>query len=290
MAFTVFVPEIWTARLLRHLDASLVHAQPSLTNRNFEGEISKYGDTVHIQKVGNPTIKAYVTNTDMAAPERPDGTDDTLTIDEQAYFNVAIDDVNAVQAKPAVFDAWCQRAGRKMAEEVDSAVAAVKVAGAGIDIGTAADPTTIGNSGSEDYTFYELCVEARRLLDNNDAPTDGRWIVIPPDVEATVLLDPQFIVAGADAQRTGLIGRVAGFDVLKTTAVPTIEGTGGANDSWGVLFGAGNYATTHANQLIKLEAYRIEKQFGDALKGLNVWGTDVLEPETLGCVLVDKGA
>lgn len=290
MAFSVFVPEIWTARLLRHLDASLVHAQPSLTNRNYEGEISKFGDTVHIQKVSNPTVKQYAVNTDMDSPERPDGVDDTLTIDEQRYFNVAIDDVNAVQAKPAAFDAFCQRAGRKMAEAVDTAVAAVKVAGAGIDIGTAGAPVTIGNSGAEDSTFYELCVEARRLLDNNEAPTDSRWIVIPPDVEATVLLDPQFIIAGADAQRTGMIGRVAGFDVLKTTAVPTITGTGGANDSWGVLFGAGNYATTHANQLIKLEAYRIEKQFGDALKGLNVWGTDVLEPETLGCVLVDKGA
>jgi hypothetical protein len=48
-----------------------------------------------------------------------------------------------------------------------------------------------------------------------------------------------------------------------------------------VLAGAGNYSTTFASQLSKLEAYRIEKQFGDGLKGLELYGAKIVEPETL---------
>jgi N4-gp56 family major capsid protein len=294
MAIDAFIPEIWSARLLRHLDKRLVYAQPTVVNRDYEGEISGGGDVVHIQKVADVTVKSYSKNTDMAVPDRADGSTVPLTIDESWYWNIAIDDVNKVQANVAVLDRFAERAGFAMASKIDSAVAAVMVANAGIDLGTSGAPKTVQATGG-DYTLYTLAVELRRLLDNNNAPNDGRWIVIPPDLEKAALLDPLFVSAasetGAGTQRTGSIGTIAGFDVLKTTAVPTITKTGGATyDSWGVLFGAGNYGTTHANQVVETEAYRIERQFGDAVKGLNVWGTDVVEADTVGCAVVSKGA
>lgn len=293
MAIDIFKHEIWSARLLRHLDANLVYAQPTCVNKDYEGEITQAGDTVHINKVTAPTIKAYTPNTDMDAPQRPDGTTVSLTIDDEWYWNIAIDDVDKVQVNVALLDAYAERAGQAMAVKVDTAVAATQLAGAGITsgLGTSAAPIKVGNAGGDAYTVYEMAVELRRRLNNANAPMQGRWFVIPPDLEASVLLDPNFVPAGDDIQRTGQIGRIAGFDVLMTTAVPTVTKTGGATyDSWGVIFGAGNYATTHANQLAELEAYRIERQFGDGLKGLNVWGTDVIEPATLGRILVDKQA
>lgn len=291
MAITIFKPQIWSARLLRHLDKNLVYGSPAIANTDYEGEITQAGDTVNIQKIGMPTIKAYTPNTDMDAPERPDGTTKTLTIDEEWYFNIAIDDVDAAQVNVNLLDGFTERAGVAMAQKIDAAIAAVQLAGAGISMGTSAAPIKVGNAGGDAYTVYELIVEVRRRLDNNNAPADGRWIVIPPDLEATILLDPAFIPAGTSETRTGVIGTIAGFTVYKTTAVPTVTKTGGATyDSWGVLWGAGNYATAHANQIAEIEPYRIEKQFGDAIKGLNVWGTDIIEPETLGKTIVDKQA
>ncbi|MCK9250355.1 MAG: hypothetical protein M0P31_15450 [Solirubrobacteraceae bacterium] len=294
MSIADFVPEFWAARFRRHLDARLVYAQPTIINRDYQGEIAGMGDTVHVQKVGTPTVKTYIKNTDIAAPERPDGGTVPLTIDTMRYFNVAIDDVDRVQTQPGLFDEWTRRAGRAMGVVIDESVATVMIAGAGIsggDLGTSAAPITVGNGVGDDFTLYELAVEFRRRLDNNDAPDEDRWFVVPPDLEATARLDPQFIAAGSEEMRTGIIGRVAGFDVLKTTAVPTVTKTGGATyDSHAVLFGAGNHATTHADQIVQIKAYEIEKQFGDGVKGLNVWGTDVIESETLGCALVDKGA
>ena len=134
MAITNFIPEIWSARLLRHLDSLLVYAQPTVVNKDYEGEISQAGDTVHIQKVGDVTVKEYDRNTDIDSPERPDGTTVALTIDEQWYWNIAIDDVDAVQVNVPLLDRFAERAARAMAVQVDSAVASVILAGAGIEV------------------------------------------------------------------------------------------------------------------------------------------------------------
>lgn len=293
MSIANFVPEFWSARLQRHLDAARVYSQPTVLNRDYEGEIRQMGDTVNIQRVATPTIKTYTKGTPIAGPESLSGDTTALEVDTARYFNFAVTDVDAAQANVTLLDKFAVRAGVAMAETIDASVAATMIAGAGIkggNLGTSAAPIDVGNESGDDYTFYELAVELRRRLDNAKAPAAGRWIGINPDVEATVLLDPQFIASGDEAQRTGLIGRIAGFDILKTTATPTITKTGSATyDSWGVIFGAGNYATTHASQIANTEAYRPESDFSDAIKGLNLWG-DVIEPETLGYACVSKGA
>lgn len=293
MAIGDFIPEFWSTRLQRHLDRARVYTQPTVINSDYEGEIKEHGDTVHIQKVGTVTIKPYTKGTPIDGPENPNGTTVPLVIDQGTYFNFGVHDVDKAQVNIPLLERLTERAGVAQAEDLDSKVAATLVAGAGIKggtLGTAAAPITVGNAAGDDYTFYELCVEARRLLDNNKAPAAARWMVINPDIESTRLLDTAMIAAGSDAQRTGLIGHCVGFDILKTTGVPTVTGTGGANNSWAVIFGAGNYATTHASQITSMEAFRPESHFEDAIKGLNIWGTDVIEPETLGVALVDKGA
>lgn len=284
MSIALFVPEFWSTRLLRHLDAALVYAQPSVTNRNWEGEIANAGDTVNIQKVGDPTIVPYVKGTPMT-PERPDGTTDELVIDRDRGFYLQMDDLDAVQVNVPLFDEFARRAGIGMAKEVDGDISARMVAGAGIHVGEDESPVGIG-SGETYTSFYAFAVECRRKLDNNEAPEEGRWMVINPDLEAEVLLDSNFIPAGAAEQRTGIIGRIAGFDILKTTRTPSSEGGGSPN--WKVVFGAGNYATTIANQLIKTEAERLQGLFEDAVKGRSVWGGKVIEPETLGVAHVDR--
>jgi hypothetical protein len=40
-------------------------------------------------------------------------------------------------------------------------------------------------------------------------------------------------------------------------------------------------ATTYAEQINKVEAFRPEKRFADALKGLHLYGAKVVRPEAL---------
>lgn len=74
MAFSNFIPEIWSARLLEHMDK--VHVYANLMNRDYEGDIKAYGDTVHINLLGDITISNYTGSAwallrSWTAPSRP---------------------------------------------------------------------------------------------------------------------------------------------------------------------------------------------------------------------------
>lgn len=290
MAIDNFIPEVWAARLQRHLDATLVYAQPKVCNREWEGEIKEAGDTVHINKIGDPTIKDYEPGEDMDAPEEPDGTTQALVVDQTKYFNVMVDDVNKAQANVNLLDQFGKRAGRGMAGTVDKHVATKMVAAATVNkVGTDAAPVEIKADGSGDLTPYEFAVELRRQIENSDVEITDLWIAINPDIEAEILLDDRYIESDVTIVRTGSIGKLAGFEVLRTTATPDSPGSGGAPvPNWKVLAGAGNYSTTFAGQIVEQEAFRPERRFGDAVKGLEVYGVKVLEPETLAVGHVAK--
>lgn len=287
MSISVFKPELWSAVLKRHLDRKLIYAQPTVCNRNWEGDIQGMGDSVKIQKVGDPTIRDYEQNTDMNAPERPEGTQSVLNIDQFRYFNIAIDDVDAAQVNVDLLNAFAERAAVKMAQNIDAYVSALIVSEATTNtLGTETAPVEVADEGGE-YTPYELTVEARRLLAEQNAPIDNGslWMVIGPTLESQIYKDPNYIAKGSEigAQfvRNGSIGGLNGFEVIRTTGTPTAKGTEEKHENVKVIFGCGNYATTFANQLTKIEAYRIQNQFGDAIKGLEVFGAKVIEPETL---------
>jgi N4-gp56 family major capsid protein len=293
VAIDNFIPEFWSAVLLRHLDRTLVYGQPEVCNREWEGEISEAGDTVHIQKVGNPEIKDYERGVDIDAPEEPDGTTNALVVDQEKYFNVSIDDVNKAQANVSLLDRFGERAGIGMAQTIDAFVGAKMVAGATVNhLGTDAIPIVVKADGSGDITPYELATEIEKLLDEAEAPAMNRWIAVNPQLVKEIRNDPNFIRAseiGAEFVRNGNIGEISGLELLKTTGVPTSPGSGGSPvANFKILAGAGNYATTFAAQVVENEAYRPERRFSDAVKGLNVYGAKVLEPETLAVAHVAK--
>jgi N4-gp56 family major capsid protein len=293
VAIDNFIPEFWAARLQRHLDGALIYAQPQVCNREWEGEIAQAGDTVHIQKIGNPEIKDYDPGIDMDAPEEPDGSTLALTVDQFRYFNVMIDDVNKAQVNVNLLDGFAQRAGVGMAQTMDAFVAGKMVAAATVNhLGTDAVPIIVKADGSGDFTPYELAVEIEAQLEESNAPSGNHWMVVNPSLMKEIRKDDAFIKAsemGAEMVRNGVIGQISGIELLTTTRVPTSAGSGGSpvpNNK--ILAGAGNYATTFANQVTEMKAYEPERRFGDATKGLEVYGAKVLEPETLSVGHVAK--
>lgn len=117
MSVTNFIPTIWSARLLAHLDKKHVYA--ALVNRDYEGEIKNYGDTVKINQIGDITIQDYQKGKDIADPEDLSGDQTILVIDQAKYFNFAIDDVDKAQVNPKLMDAAMQRAAYGMNDVTD---------------------------------------------------------------------------------------------------------------------------------------------------------------------------
>ena len=281
MAITTFIPEVWSARLLSHLDKNLVYA--NLVNRDYEGEIAAFGDTVHINQIGDITVKEYTKNTDIADPEQLETADQTLVIDKGDYFNFFVDDVDKAQARAELMDSAMQRASYGLADNTDKYVAAILSAGSITSgLGTTSSPISI-NSGNA----YEYMIKVKTALDKENVPTAGRWIVVPPEFEGLMLLDNRFVAAGgAKAEErlvNGLVARAAGFDIYVSNNVPNTS-----NAKYKIIAGT-KMACTFADQIIKTEAYRPESKFADAVKGLHVYGSKLTRANTVAVLTANFG-
>lgn len=276
MAITTFIPEIWSARLLYALDKA--HVATNLVNRNYEGVIANQGDTVHINSIGAVTVKDYTKNTNIADPEVLTTSDQTLVIDQAKYFNFQVDDVDKAQISGEIIDTAMGRSAYALADVSDAFL--LKTIANGVasanKIGAKADLTALTASN-----VYENIVKMRTLLDKANVPTTGRTIVVPPEVYALLLLDDRFAKSGSDSGQNallnGMVGRVAGFDVFMSNNC--VSGTDGGSGStpYFVITAQVADATTYAEQIIKTEAYRMEKRFADAVKGLHVYGAKVTD-------------
>ena len=275
MAFSNFIPEVWSARLLEHLDK--VHVYAALMNRDYEGDIRAYGDTVHINQIGSITINNY-TGDDIEDPEELDSTMMELKIDQAKYFNFQVKDIDNAQSHPKLVDAAMQRASYGINDTIDQYLASLLLSGA-----AGGSVITAGTLTSENA--YDYLVDLGVLLNEHNVPMLGRWVVIPPWFHGLLLKDPRFVGNGTGYNQAilqgGWVGDAAGFRIHLSNNVPLSSGT------YSVIAGT-NAAGSFAEQLVELEAYRREENFSDAVKGLHVYGAKVTQPEALAVLQCAK--
>lgn len=281
MSVTNFIPTIWSARLLRHLDKKHVYA--NLLNRDYEGEIKNFGDTVKINQIGDVTIKDYTKNDDIDAPEDLSGEQQILTIDQAKYFNFAVDDVDNAQTNPKLMDKAMQRAGYGMNDVTDTFAANLLYMNAAASNMLGSDSSPIVPTKDD---AYDALVDLATLLTEANVPMDGRWVVIPAWYHGLLLKDSRFVGNGTDYNKAllegGEIGVAAGFKVWLSNNVPNTSGT-----KYKIIAGT-NEAGSYAEQILKTEAYRPEKRFSDAVKGLHVYGAKVLQPSCVSVLTANK--
>lgn len=277
MAVTTFIPELWNARLLYALENA--HVATNLVNRDYEGEIANQGDTVHINSIGAVNVKDYTKNTNIADPEVLTTAEQTLVIDQAKYFNFQVDDVDRVQAAGNLIDTAMGRAAYSLADISDAFLLKTIANGvaSGNKIGAKTDLVALTAAN-----VYENIVKLRTKLDKANVPTQGRSLVVPPEVYALLLNDTTHFSLAMDVTKNdvvinGLVGRIAGFDVyMSNNCVAGADG-GSGSDAYFVITAQVPTATTYAEQIIKTEAYRMEKRFADAVKGLHVYGAKVTD-------------
>lgn len=266
--FKNFIPTIWSARLLANMDKSLVALQ--FVNRDYEGEITAYGDTVKINQLGDITIKDY-DGSDIDDPEELNSNQRTLVIDQAKYFNFSVKDVDRAQSNVNLLDGSMQRAGYAMADVIDQDIFGRYVE-AGITVGTEAAPTVIDTPEKAYDTLVDLGVK----LDEKNVPKVGRKIALPAWYFGLLAKDHRFtrdLTILANGVVEGVtVGR---FELLQSNNLATTE-TGVVHALAGTT-----QAISFANQIVETEAYRPEKNFSDAVKGLSVWGRKVVQPDCL---------
>ncbi|WP_295035754.1 hypothetical protein [uncultured Microbacterium sp.] len=279
MSTQKFRPEIWSPVLLVALRKALVYSV--FTNRDYEGEIAEAGDTVRITSIGRPTIQTYVPNSTVITPEQVNDSQRTLVVDQSKYFAFAVDDVDARQAAGNVITQAMDEAAFGMADVVDQFIASFYTS-----IQSANQLGSIGvNSATTPTDAYDkVLVPLKVKLDKANVATQGRSVVITPDLHGCLLRDARFVKVNESGTeqglRDGLVGRAAGFDILLSNNAPNTTGS-----EFAVIAGS-DRAITFASQISKTEAYRPQSSFSDAIKGLALYGAKNVRPDSLASALV----
>lgn len=134
------------------------------------------------------------------------------------------------------------------------------------------------------------------ILESNNAPTPNRSIT----ATITVATTAKTMTGAAGSFTQGDVGlTVAGTRITASSKIVSVsaDGTVATMDTAGasagtqtdtVLSGGGyvaiaghRIATSYAEQIAKVEAFRPEKRFADALKGLHLYGGKVVRPSGL---------
>lgn len=284
MAVDTFIPKLWSADLLVALRQAQIFGQAGVINRNYEGEIAQFGDTVHIGSLSRPTISTYTKNVTSIDPQTLTTTDQTLLIDQAKYFAFEVDDVDARQVRDSgnLLNTAADEAAFGVSDVTDNFVAGLMTTGAG-------NVLTAGAAATADAA-YKIVLALKVKLDKAKVPTAGRFLIVAPEFHALLLQDNRFLDAAAYGSNTpilnGEVGRVLGFQVMVSLNIPAGTAATLPAVSNFVIAGHG-MATTYADQISKVEAYRPQNSFSDAIKGLHLYGAKVVRPEALAVMDVD---
>ena len=278
-----FIPTVWAARLLAALDKALVYGQANVSNRDYEGEIREAGNTVKIASIGDVMIGDYVKNTEISDPQILTDSEQSLLIDQSKYFNFYVDSVDRAQQNVNVLDEAMRRSAWKLRDVADSYLAGIMEAAvtAGNTIGTPEAPELPTKD-----TAYERLVDLGVMLDESNTPIEERFVIVPAWFHGMLLKDDRFVNTGSArsdaALANGEVGSAAGFRILKSNNVPNTSGT-----QYKIIAGHST-ATAYVEQIVDLQTYKPEKRFGDAVKGLHVYGAKVVRPTSLAMMIADK--
>lgn len=292
-ANSFFLPSIYSKKVLNFFrKASVVEA---ITNTDYAGEISAYGDSVKIIKEPTITVYDYTRGSDTTSTKLTDQ-EITLVVDSAKAFKFIVDDIETNMSHVNFKEVASSSAAYSLKDSYDAAVLSTMFSGvsaSGPDHVIGADAAA-GTGGVNETTAsvdlgsasevdpLDLMARMARLLDDQSVPEENRWFVASPDFyeelsqSGSKLLSVDFN-AGQGSIRNGLVssGKLRGFDMYKSNNVPSVS------TATGQCLGGHMSSTATANTILSTEVIRDPSSFGDIVRGLHVYGAKVLRDDAM---------
>ena len=293
-----FLPSIYSRKVLNFFRKSSV--VEAITNTDYAGEISAYGDSVKIIKEPVISVSDYTRNTDTTETRLTDQ-EINLVVDSAKAFKFIVDDIETNMSHVNFKEVATSSAAYALRDSYDAAVIANMFSGVStsspdhvLGADAAAATQTMGQhqggsnsidlTGSDGTGADPLDVMAfmAKLLDEQNVPEEGRWFVAPPawyeqlSQSGSKLMSVDFN-AGQGSIRNGLVssGKLRGFDMYKSNNIAA------ASTASGKVLAGHISSTATAQTIISTETLRDPTSFGDIVRGLHVYGSKVLRPEAL---------
>jgi len=283
----IYIPELWNAEtIMNFMDATVFE---KIANTKYEGTLKKFGDTLHIPI--DPTVVShnYVKGQNLIA-DQLDVSTITMYIDKGKYTNTQIEDVDVAQSNVDIMGRYTSVAAKQLKIDVDADVlsgiasdisADNMGAAAGVNSGSYNLGTTGAPIGLTTENVVQKITDLGSVLDEQNVPDDGRWLVIPfwtyNKLKNSDLKDVSMTGDGKTPLRTGLVGMIDRFEVYTSNQLPTATDT---VTCWDIYAGH-PMGLSFAAQVEKSRLIEAEKAFAKLVQTLLVYGYKVTKPEAI---------
>ncbi len=255
MAVTNFIQSIWSKKIQDDLEIKTKLVPNCL--RSYEGDC-KYGASVKILGVGEPTIAKYDSTTDIDIEEMTDK-GQLLSIDQANYFAFYVDDVNQAQSVPGLKEEYQKKAVHGLAVARDSYVAEL--------ISKATNVTEVEELTQE--AVKNGIDKAIVSLRERNFDEDGVIEIVPAVYN---VFKNELITLSTDNPdyiKRGIVGVYDGFEVVMSNNMK--------KDTNFYCDIRGRKAIAFCGQINEVEALRAEKRFKDIVRGLDTFGAKVID-------------
>lgn len=259
-----FKQVIWSKSFIRSLDKIT-----SLRNHcTFEFEKdTKNAKEVKILNAVRPTIRRYVPGEALVRESVSDG-EQTLKLDQYFYYNFEIEDIDKAQSVPGLMELTTDEAAKGLALKGDEYVAEI--------VKTAADEGEIAVSSEISLTKSNAIesVEAGfvKLYENDCKLSDTFYLELAPKVYSLFKQNlTETSTNNPEILKKGAVGKYNNAYVCIENCLPTSD-----TATYNIL--RTDKAVAFAEQIDKVEKYRPDDAFTDAIKALYVFGAKIVRP------------
>lgn len=290
------IPIIFAGKTLEKLYAATFVSE--VANIDYVGEVRNQGDKVIIRTIPTIIIRDYKKGTQLNL-EHPESPSIEFTVDFAKYFNFALDDIDIKQFDISMLDKWADDAAMQMKLTIESHVLSVIYSyadtyNAGTTAGKISGSVNLGGSGNPlavtKTNILDILIDAGQVLDEQNIPETERWMPLPAWMVAMLkksdLKDASLTGDSESPLRNGRIGRIDRWTLYNSNLIYST--TDGADTVWRIPFGH-KMGFAFVTQLTKVETYRPQDTFAEAMKGLNVYGFGKLQGIAMGELYVKKG-
>ena len=227
---------------------------------------AKDADTVYILNAFIPTAKKYTPGTDIER-EAVDATRKEIKMDQFYYFNIELDDVDAVQSVPGALEASAEEGARVLAEQGDIYTASLIKAG----VADKSIATVAGGSITKTNAVEKVEDAFAVLYGNNVKPSSTFYLELKPKFFTAFR---QNLTNNVEMAKKGYVGKYGNALVSIENLLPN-DGTNDIN-----VLRTGK-AIAFVEQLRETKHYEPEGSFSKAMKALYVYGAKVINPEQI---------
>lgn len=267
---TSFQQTIWSKSILRSLEK--ITSLRNHCNFQYQKE-SKNAKEVKILSVNRPTIRTYVPGTALVRESAADSSQ-LLMLNQYRYFNFEVEDIVKAQSVPGLMEALTDEAGKGLALEGDMYVAQI------VKTDVESDEPTVSVSTEEIALTTANAMASvedgfATLYGNDCKVSDTFYLELAPKVFTTYRQQlTELSTNNPEILKKGAVGKINNAFVCIENCLPESD-----TAHYNML--RTDKAIAFAEQIDKVEKYRPEDAFTDAVKGLYVFGAKIVRPKEI---------